>query len=74
MLGYPFSVERTPEGIPFGGLAWVQQYFVQDDIRLRNNLTINIGLRYEYNPWMKGWGNQIGAFVGTCSFALKLLF
>jgi hypothetical protein len=64
MLGYPFSVERTTEGITFGGLAISQHYFLQDDIRIRSNLTINLGFRYEYSPWMKGWGNQIGTFDG----------
>jgi hypothetical protein len=67
MLGYPFSVQRTTEGIAFGGLALSQQYFAQDDIRLTRNFTINIGFRYEYSPWMKGWGNQIGTFDGTAA-------
>ncbi len=64
MLGYPYSVQRTTEGIAFGGVAISQHYFVQDDIRLRSNFTINLGFRYEYSPWLKGWGNQIGTFDG----------
>ena len=64
MLGYPFSVNRTTEGIVFGGLAIAQHYFVQDDIRVSGTLTLNIGFRYEYSPWLKGWGNQLGTFDG----------
>ena len=64
MLGYPFSVNRTTEGIVFGGLAIAQHYFVQDDIRVSGTLTLNLGFRYEYSPWLKGWGNQLGTFDG----------
>lgn len=49
LLGYPSSSD-TPEGIP---LTFVRQnrygaYF-QDDWKATQRLTINIGLRYEYN-------------------------
>jgi hypothetical protein len=65
MLGYPFSVERTTAGNTFGGLGVTVQGFMQDDIRVRSNLTINVGLRYQYNPWMEGWEGQLGTFDGT---------
>ncbi|HWR14883.1 MAG TPA: TonB-dependent receptor [Terriglobales bacterium] len=32
---------------------WETGYFVQDDIRVNNRLTLNLGLRYDYYTWPK---------------------
>ena len=39
--------------------------FVQDDIKLTNRLTLNIGLRYEHTPWATAFRGQTGTFDGT---------
>jgi hypothetical protein len=48
LLGLPqqTSVQYTPNGFHFRGHSW--DLFVQDEWRVRGNLTLNLGVRYEY--------------------------
>jgi hypothetical protein len=65
LLGYPASVARAYPADNFGGQAWYKQFFGQDDIRVNDKLTVNIGLRYEYTPWLHGYIGQLGTFDPT---------
>jgi len=65
LLGYPASVARAYPAANFGGQAWYKQFFGQDDIRVNDKLTVNIGLRYEYTPWLHGYIGQLGTFDPT---------
>jgi hypothetical protein len=65
LLGFPASVARAYPADNFGGQRWYQQYFAQDDIRVNDRLTLNIGLRYEYSPWLNGYKGQLGTFDPT---------
>lgn len=65
LLGYPASVGRAYPSANFGGEVWYKQFYAQDDIRLNSKLTINVGLRYEYNPWAHGYLGQLGTFDPT---------
>jgi hypothetical protein len=65
LLGYPASVARAYPGANFGGQRWYHQYFAQDDIRVNEKLTVNVGLRYEYSPWLNGYKGQLGTFDPT---------
>lgn len=65
LLGYPSSVARAYPANNFGGQQTYKQFFIQDDIRLSERLTINAGLRYEYSPWLAGYKGQIGTFDPT---------
>ena len=65
LLGYPSSVGRAYPGDNFGGQRWYYQFFGQDDIRVNGRLTVNIGLRYEYSPWLDGYKGQLGTFDPT---------
>jgi Carboxypeptidase regulatory-like domain len=65
MLGYPANVQRAYPANFFGGQNTYYQFFVQDDYRLSSNLTINVGLRYEYTPWLSPYRNQMGTFDPT---------
>ena len=67
LLGYPASVARAYPGNNFGGQRWYHQYFAQDDIQVNGRLTVNIGLRYEYSPWLNGYKGQLGTFDPTQS-------
>jgi hypothetical protein len=49
-----WNAKVTPE---FGGRWKSPQLFVQDDIKLRPNLTVNLGLRYEIET---GWSEEHG--------------
>jgi hypothetical protein len=51
-----WSANYSPE---FGGRLKSPQAFVQDDIKLKSNLTINLGLRYQINHgWNEVHGNE----------------
>lgn len=64
-LGYPFSSGRAYPADTFGGQANYMHGFFQDDFKVNSRLTLNLGLRYEYSPWMSGYKNQVGTFDGT---------
>src|SRR5580658_3668135 len=54
MLGLPDSIGVGTNGGTWGQRANVWSAFVQDDWRVNNNLTVNIGLRYEiHTPWVE---------------------
>ncbi len=67
LLGYPSAVQRAYPATNFGGQGWYRQFFAQDDFRVNERLTINMGLRYEYSPWLTGYQGQVGTFDPTQS-------
>jgi len=47
MLGYPYSV-LSPEGVPItGARQWYWGVYTEDDWKVTNRLTLNLGLRYD---------------------------
>lgn len=65
LLGYPSAVQRAYPATNFGGQGWYKQFFLQDDFRVSDRLTLNMGLRYEYSPWLTGYQGQVGTFDPT---------
>jgi hypothetical protein len=63
MLGVPFSVGRNFPADWFGGSANYWHIYAQDDIKVNSRLTLNVGLRYEYSPWLNGYKGQVGAIL-----------
>ena len=62
MLGYPANGSRSNPATWWGGYGTYWHFFVQDDVKLSNRLTLNIGLRYEYTPWLNGYKGQVATF------------
>lgn len=61
LLGYPTSATSgIGRGDENGRTNWLHLY-AQDDWRLRNNLTLNLGLRYEYNQHMHDVNNRLSS-------------
>ncbi len=61
LLGYPTTaVSGIGRGDQDGRTNWLH-LFAQDDWRVRDNLTINLGLRYEYNQHMRDEDNRLSS-------------
>jgi hypothetical protein len=63
LLGYARQVTRAFPADTFGGQATYYHAFVQDDLKVSDRLTVNLGLRYEYSPWLSGYRGQSGTFL-----------
>lgn len=54
MLGLPDSLGRGPQGNTWGHRSTIYGIYFQDDWRVSNTLTLNLGLRWEYHsPWVE---------------------
>jgi Carboxypeptidase regulatory-like domain len=65
LLGFPSNIRRGRGNTTTNGNINVQQYYVQDDWRVSNKLTVNIGLRYEFIPAPIEDTNRLGNLFVT---------
>ncbi len=62
LLGVP-SANTTAIGDPLLNLRmWYQSYFVQDNVKVNNKLTVNVGLNYEHQQQPVDTANHVGSF------------
>ena len=54
LLGYPDNVTRSAFQSVQGNYDDFTSGYVNDNFRVNSQLTLNLGLRYEFNPFMKG--------------------
>jgi hypothetical protein len=70
-LGLPDSVTRGALGGGFHQRDWLLAGFVQDDWRISDSLTLNLGMRYEARtPWIETNNRQVNVnkFTGIVEF------
>lgn len=62
LLGYPNSVQRAFPIQIFGVNGNFWGFYGQDNYRISRSLTLNLGLRWEFNSFFNGIRGQVNAF------------
>jgi hypothetical protein len=61
LLGTSAVANRAVGPSSLGARQWAYAFYAQDDIRLRSNLTVNLGVRYELAPPFAGQNGEMGS-------------
>jgi hypothetical protein len=63
LLGLPDATQRQVGADPADLVGWQSAFFVQDDWRVVNWLTLNLGFRYEYQTALKEATGRLANFI-----------
>ncbi|NOT48746.1 MAG: TonB-dependent receptor [Acidobacteria bacterium] len=63
LYGLPDSTQRQIGSEPADLIAWQSAFYVQDNWRVTPWLTFNLGLRYDYTPYLYEKTNRISNFI-----------
>ena len=61
-MGYPVSAFRQYPQSNYNQISYNLAWYVQDNWHVTPNLTLNLGLRYEYDTWPVDSRNQVTSF------------
>ena len=67
LLGYPANATRGNYPNFWGGSGTFWEFYAQDDWRATEKLTLTLGLRYQYMPWLTPYLGQGATFDPTKS-------
>jgi hypothetical protein len=65
LLGYPANATRGNYPNFWGGSGTFWEFYLQDDWRATDKLTLTLGLRYQYMPWLTPYLGQGATFDPT---------
>lgn len=63
LYGIPDSTQRQLGAEPADLMAWQSAFYIQDNWRVAPWLTLNLGLRYDYTPFLYEKSNRISNFI-----------